>query len=130
MEMIEHKNNKLDIVGMSASLVCAVHCAAIPLIFGLGAAHLAEILHHPVVEVSFLLVALVVATWSLGKSYLYHHRNKRPLYLGVVGMALVCIGVIAHAWFITLPGGLVLALAHFWNLKMLRTCNCGVRTAV
>ena len=120
MSMINHKNNKLDVVGMSASLVCAVHCAAIPVIFGLGAANLAEFLHHPVVEVSFLLVALVVATWSLGKSYLYQHRNKGPVLVGVAGMGLVCLGVIAHTWFITLPGGLILALAHFWNLKMLR----------
>ena len=128
--MIEHKNNKLDILGMSASLVCAVHCAAIPLVFSLGSAYMADLLHHPVFEVGFLLVALVLAVWSLGKSYLHHHGNRTPLLIGAAGMAMVVLGVMAHAWFITLPGGLILAIAHFWNLKLLRTCGCRVRTAV
>ncbi len=127
--MIRHNPNKLDVLGMSASLICAVHCAAIPLFFSFGSAYMADLLHHPVFEVGFLLIAIVVAVWSLGKSYLNHHQDRRPLIVGVIGVVLVTFGVVLHSWFITLPGGLVLALAHFWNLKLLKSCTCRLRTA-
>ncbi|TVR84569.1 MAG: MerC domain-containing protein [Saprospirales bacterium] len=127
--MIEHKSNKLDILGMSASLVCAVHCLAIPLVFTLGSAYMAELLHHPVIEVGFLLIAVVIAVWSLGTSFLNHHHNRRPLVLGIIGVILITLGVVVHAWFITLPGGLVLAWAHFLNFKLLRSCGCSVKMA-
>ena len=127
--MIEHKSNKLDILGMSASLICAVHCLAIPVVFSLGSAYMADLLHHPVIEVGFLLVAVVVAVWSLGTSYFHHHHNKKPLFLGIIGVILITLGVLVHAWFITLPGGLVLAWAHFLNYRLLRSCGCRVRIA-
>lgn len=127
--MIRHNTKRLDLLGMSASIICAVHCAAIPVLFSFGSAYMADLLHHPVFEVGFLLIAIVVAVWSLGKSYLNHHRNTRPLIFGVAGVALITMGVVMHAWFITLPGGLVLALAHFWNFKLLKACACRMRTA-
>ncbi|TVQ43156.1 MAG: MerC domain-containing protein [Saprospirales bacterium] len=127
--MIQHNNNKLDIYGMAASLICAVHCAAIPLFLTLGSAYMAEILHHPVFEVGFLLIAIVIAVWSLGKSYLYHHHNRKPLVLGIIGLAIVILGVVLHAWQITLPGGLILAYAHLINFRMLKNCACEVSNA-
>jgi len=127
--MIQHNNNKLDIYGMAASIICAVHCAAIPVLFTFGSAYMADILHHPVFEIGFLLIAIVIAVWSLGKSYLYHHHDKRPLIAGVFGVALVTLGVVLHAWQITLPGGLILAAAHFWNFKLLKSCGCGISRA-
>lgn len=126
--MIEHKKNKLDLIGMSASLVCAVHCAMIPVFFSFGSAYLAELLHHPVFEVGFLVVAIIVAVWSLGTSYLFHHHNRIPLFIGILGVALITLGVAMHAWYITLPGGIVLAIAHLRNFRMLKACHCGLES--
>lgn len=51
--------SKADLLGMTNSALCLVHCLAMPLLVAMGAA----ILHHPLVSTAFIAVA-GFAVWA------------------------------------------------------------------
>ena len=120
--MNHHKTTaRIDRIGITASTLCAIHCAVVPLIFtslpliGLG------FLALPLVEWGMIVFALMVGVYSIGLSYLRTHRRPMPVILLVMGFAIIMLG---HAFFsgrmesIIVPaGGLLIAVAHFVNYR-------------
>lgn len=112
-----------DRVGATASFLCAVHCALLPFVLALlpfvGLGFLAD--HR--FERGFVLFACVLAAIALGRGY-RRHRARRPLLLAAAGIALLLLGVTfidgaelaVHSVLVTC-GGLLLAAAHFVNLR-------------
>ena len=119
---------KLDHVGITASTLCAIHCAAVPVFFtslpilGLG------FLANPWVEWGMILLALVVGVASIGTSFRSHHRML-PLILLVAGFATIVLGHnFTKGWVeaVVVPaGGILIAVAHFFNYKYAGTCQAG-----
>ncbi len=112
---------RLDKIGITASTLCAIHCAVVPIIFtslpliGLG------FLALPWVEWGMIIFALMVGVYSIGASYLRTHHKPLPLILLLIGFAIILLG---HAFlstavegFVVPIGGMVIALAHFVNYK-------------
>ncbi|QHS57559.1 MerC domain-containing protein [Mucilaginibacter sp. 14171R-50] len=120
---------KLDNVGMTASTLCAIHCAAVPVFFtslpliGLG------FLANPWVEWIMIIIALVVGISSIGTSYFKEHHRVLPLLLMLAGFVTIIIGhlfITGWAEAIVVPaGGFTIAAAHFINYKYAGTCNAG-----
>ena len=120
---------KLDNVGMTASTLCAIHCAAVPVFFtslplvGLG------FLANPWVEWIMIIIALVVGISSIGNSYFKEHHRILPLALLIGGFITIIIGHLFIAgWVeaIVVPiGGFMIATAHFVNYKYAGTCKAG-----
>ncbi|WP_341842376.1 MerC domain-containing protein [Chitinophaga caseinilytica] len=116
----------LDALGIGASLACAVHCVALPLVAAFlplaGAA-----LHYEPLEYLLLGATPVVGLLALYRGYKYQHRRVRPSVLFVVGFALLMAG---HFWFpeawelsaIALGAGLLIA-AHVDNIRFCRKCR-------
>lgn len=119
--------NRLDNIGITASTLCAVHCAIVPLIFtslpllGLG------FLANPWVEWSMILIAFIIGVSSISLAYFRTHRRLLPLGLLTFGFIIVICGhlfISGHIEGIIVPlGGLTIALAHFVNYKYVGTCN-------
>jgi hypothetical protein len=127
MNSVGLSNAQLDRFGMTASLLCAVHCAFLPqivvLMTAFGLSH--EALELPLLG-SALVLALVSLVWGFRK-----HGNWRSLILGGISVAAIGVGHELHevehvlARLPLVLGGLGLAAAHFWNLRMCRSCiNC------
>lgn len=120
---------KLDNIGMTASTLCAIHCAAVPVFFtslpvlGLG------FLANPWVEWSMILLAIVVGVSSIGNSYLRSHHRAFPLILLITGFVVIIAGhLFTKGWLeaIIVPiGGFTIAVAHFINYKYMGTCQAG-----
>ncbi|QXV64121.1 MerC domain-containing protein [Mucilaginibacter achroorhodeus] len=119
---------KLDNIGMTASTLCAIHCAAVPVFFTSLPLLGLEFLANPWVEWSMILFALFIGVWSIGGEY-KNHRNALPLAMLVLGFILVIGGhLLIHNWVeaVVVPvGGLLIATAHFINYKLAGTCNAG-----
>lgn len=121
-------NSKLDFFGMFASLLCAVHCIAIPVLVALGAMGGLAFLQDPLVEKSFLALSAVIAILSLLPSYKNKHQRKEALGMALVGFLFLGAGhEIAHevAWehaeaASAALGGTLVAAAHWMNQKLLR----------
>lgn len=119
------KGTKLDQLGMTASLACAIHCAALPFIMStlplLGLSFLA----NSWVEISMICLSLIIGIWSLSTSY-PQHKKITPIIVLVAGFGLIAIG---HYFMESLEallvpsGGFTIAAAHFINWKYSRRCS-------
>ena len=125
-----------DRVGATASLICALHCAALPFVFAalptLGLGFLADHLFERI----FIACASALALTVLLHAY-RRHRDAHALMLLVPGLALLWIGgflvdghdtVGLHALLVVL-GGSCVALAHLTNLRIQHSTNCDCVTA-
>lgn len=131
---VEHHRHykKLDRIGMTASTLCAVHCAVVPLLLtflplaGLG------FLANPVFEMGMIIVALLLGVSSIFLAYFRTHRKLLPLILLLIGFAIIILGhLFIKGWVeaIVVPvGGLTIAIAHFVNFKYVGACSTGTST--
>ena len=114
----------LDRVGATGSMLCAAHCAALPLVLAIAPAIGAGFASRRF-EIGFIAFASVLGMTSLILGYRLH-RVGRALALLAPGIALLwcAVGVeslhenvIAHAVAMACGGSLV-AVAHLLNLRL------------
>jgi hypothetical protein len=113
-----------DRVGATASFLCAIHCAALPFVLALLPFLGLEFLADPRFERGFVMFACALALVALYNGYRRHHRPQ-SLMLALPGLALLLLGVtvaesqsiVLHSVLVTC-GGLLVAAAHFLNLRM------------
>ena len=112
----------LDLLGFSASFLCAIHCMLLPLLLAFGASGGVSWLENPFIEWSFIVSALILAGWSLVGSYREHH-DRRPLQLAVAGFLIILgVHILHHAvgHYLAAIGGILIAYAHYLNWRIRR----------
>jgi len=116
----------LDKIGMSTSLICAVHCAMAPLLLPVMALWGLGFIWGEAIEIGMLLFALAVGVFSLTKSYRKVHRKFYPFYFLVGGMGLIFLSHVSlpsSAEPFVLPvGALLVVLAHWLNYRLCKQC--------
>lgn len=115
-----------DFFGFMASLACALHCASVPLLLTFGALGGLAWLEHPMVEGAFIVLSLLLASWSLINGYFNQHRNVSALLTVVLGFVLIIASRFTEGSaevILTVFGGLTIALAHYINWKLLKVCQ-------
>ncbi len=117
-------DSRIDRFGALASMLCAVHCALLPLIFGLlPALGLGFLAAHGFEQV-FVSFAIVLASISLIYG-LRKHGSYRAFGLLIPGIILLVVGVLLgvdhsnpwHALIVSIGGGLI-ALSHILNMRL------------
>ena len=124
-----------DHIGAAASLLCAVHCAALPFVLALLPALGLGFLANHGFERAFIACASALAVTMAVHGY-RRHRAARVFALLVPGLLMLWIGGFAfdlghatlwHSLFVV-AGGTCVALAHVVNLRLARThepnCDC------
>lgn len=135
----------LDLIGFSASTLCAIHCALMPFVFlilpliGLGFAT------NSLFEYSFILISLIIGTFTFKHGYLNHHKKLYPLCIFLSGLTLVVIShflIVDHShhaenealkgnypdnylWILAPAGAFMIATSHFINRKLSKTIKSG-----
>lgn len=114
-----------DRIGATGSLLCAIHCALLPLVIALlPSLGIAAWLGHDF-ERGFILFASLLGILTLAWGYRRHHAI-RALSLLLPGLAILWLGVsyaplheavVPHAVTMTL-GGTLVGLAHLANLRL------------
>lgn len=119
--MLNTKNNKLDKIGICVSVLCAVHCALLPLVITLLPLIGISFLANNYFEMAIIATSLFIGYTSLRGSYRKHY-NIRPLVIITQGFLVIFIGKILVAphyeWLFLTAGGLLIATAHFYNSKL------------
>jgi MerC mercury resistance protein len=120
--------NRLDRLGAAASLTCAAHCAAMPLLIGLLPLVGLSFLAKEQTEWALVGLSFVIGSLSLIPSYARKHRQLRPLMLFAFGSSLIIAvrllaeeGSHLEAPAMTL-GALLIAFAHMVNRRLCRCC--------
>jgi peptidoglycan/LPS O-acetylase OafA/YrhL len=118
-----------DIAGMTASVLCLLHCLAMPLVIlafpMLGLAHAHDTFHDTLIAAITLPVLL-----ALVPGYL-RHRDKTTLLVGCVGLALFLAAVFIvspllgeHAEAaVAVLSGFMLLYAHLRNRRFCKRCT-------
>jgi hypothetical protein len=113
-----------DRLGATASFLCAVHCAALPLVIAtLPAIGLGFLANHRF-ERGFVAFASVLALTTLIVGFRRHHRFRAFWFL-VPGILLLAAGMIVdfeanatvHAVLVAM-GGTLVAVSHLTNLRL------------
>ena len=118
---------RLDRLGMIASLSCAIHCAALPLVATVLPLLGLEFLANPEVETTMIALSAIIGFWSLIASYPLH-KKLTPLLVLVTGFSFIASGhfLFATAEAVLVPlGGFGIATAHYLNWKGSRVCKHG-----
>ena len=121
----------LDILAISISGLCAVHCLLTPLVIILfpilsGTVIAGENFHR-------LLLWVILPTSGLAVVLgCRRHKDTVVFALGMVGLSLLIVGALwAHAWLgewgdrlLTMVGGGIMAVGHVRNYRLCRNDGC------
>jgi len=131
-QLPESGNNRrkinLDRIGFTTSILCAIHCAALPFMISLLPLLGLELLARPSVEISVTTLSIIIAVISFVPAYRKHHCNKTPIILMIGGLGFIfCTHFFGLANFesaLVPAGALSIALAHYLNWKLSRKHSC------
>ncbi len=120
-------SDKLDRTAVALSGICLVHCLALPLAIALFPLLGTTLIGHDTFHQLILIVVLPTTVVALAMGY-RHHRSLWVAALGFLGAAALVFAAFAvHAlhgenlerW-VTVAGGVTLALAHIGNFRLCR----------
>ncbi len=116
-------NLNADLAGFLTSLLCAIHCSAVPVLISLGVLSSSTWLHNHAIDWVVIGTGVFIASYSLLGDFFRVHRKIIPLLLAAAGFVFLILGMIEHhGWMLILSvlGGLLVASAHLVNHKMSR----------
>ena len=117
----------LDSLGFSASMLCAIHCVAVPLLLTVSTWSGLQMLNNPSIELVVLCSSAVFALFSIVPSYIRFHRNPKAIALVVLGFMLIGLGRfdVEEIWEITFTsiGAATVASAHILNWRLCKSCS-------
>lgn len=125
MSPAQRSHRYLDRLGATGSLLCAIHCALLPLAIALLPALGLASTRYDGVERGFIAFATALGAFSIAWGY-RRHGGVRAMGLLVAGLLALWSGILAeplhhnavvHALVMTLGGALV-GLAHLANLRL------------
>lgn len=124
---ISKTTQHLDRLGMTASTLCAIHCALVPVFLTALPLLGLEFLANEWVEIAMIVVSAILGTLSLSLSYRKQHRKLLPFFVLFTGFALIGAGHFSgldKLEPILIPlGGFIVAAAHLVNWRLNRTCT-------
>ena len=111
-----------DMIGIGASIACAVHCAILPLFLTGLSVFGVNIIHNFWFETGMILLAGIVGTYSLRHGFFRHHRSPVPFLLFSAGMLFLFAKQYWHVYeLILLPFAVILIIsAHIFNFRFSR----------
>lgn len=112
----------LDFIGLITSLLCALHCACIPLLLSFSTLAGFHFLGNPWVEYSVVIVSLVIALISFIPAYRIHHRKLSPILILGIGFVFIAMGqtglLSISEIVLTVVGAILISIAHFINWRL------------
>ena len=130
LEMAETKpqyRSIWDKIGISASLICAVHCILLPIFFSALPFFGIEILENPAIEVITIGTSFVAGSWALINGYKQYHKSWL-LVLFVIGILFLIISntiISKRSWEVVLKffAAAAIVTAHAYNWKFSKRCT-------
>lgn len=115
-----------DSAGFFASLLCAIHCSAIPILISLGLMSSGSWMHNHLFDWIIIGFGFIMAGYAIVGDYLRKHRKIQPLLFAVTGFAFLLIGMIEHhGWMLifSVIGGRLVATSHVLNFRYAGACR-------
>ena len=121
-----------DILGITASVLCAIHCVVLPLLLASLPILGINIIHNVYFEYGMIALAFLIGSWALLHGFRRHHRRLMPLLLFTGGLLLLVAKQIWHTYELRLlPFAVVLIVgAHVLNFRLSRPAAVGKQVEI
>lgn len=83
---------KLDLIGFSASTICAIHCFTMPFIIVFLPLLGIQFIANPVFEYCFISLSLFIGAYTFKHGYFNHHKKIYPFAIFFLGFSIILIG--------------------------------------
>jgi len=116
-----------DATGFWVSIICGLHCIAMPVLISIAAISLTAS-QHTSIEYSILGLSSVLGIGSLLPSFFRHHRNIMPVAILLIGFLSIALGhflIENFESFSTAIGASLIACAHVVNFRMCKKSHSG-----
>lgn len=109
-------------MGITASVLCAIHCALLPLLVTALPLLGMPLLRHPLFEYGMIGLAFGIGAWAFWHGFRHHHHRLTPWLLFLIGMILLIAKQIWRAYELRLlPFAVLLIIAaHIVNYRLSR----------
>jgi hypothetical protein len=115
-----------DAMGIATSLLCAIHCALLPLLTSSLPLFMNEkIVHNPYFEWSMIGIASLIGYYSLSHGLKKHHKSKLPILLFSTGVLFLGAKQFSdfHLLFLFIAIGMIIS-AHYLNFRLCNKSKC------
>jgi hypothetical protein len=131
---IKFLNFNLDSIGFSASFICAIHCATLPLLLTSISASKLGFLANPVFEIFMIILSVIIGVSSLLPSY-KQHKKIIPIAFLLLGFSMIFSGhfIVSEDFesVVTPLGAFIVAYSHLANWKLSeKDCNDCVKNTI
>ena len=122
---------KIDGLAISLSFICAFHCLFVPSFIVLAPSFLSIVFDNEFIHYLILVLAIPISIFALAIGY-KAHNNLSMVLIGLLGLSTLLFAVLFAANLfgevgekgLTLMGSVMVAAAHFRNLKVCKELDC------
>lgn len=117
-----------DIISISASVLCTVHCILLPLFLTTLPLFDIELLENLWLEIATVAVSAIAGGWAIWRGYRhFHHQLQWVAWFGIGFLLMVSGNFVPAEWMeMTLKaiGALFITIGHVGNLKQSKHQHC------
>lgn len=113
-------------MGIAASVVCAIHCAVLPMTAAIMPAFISHsIMHNNYFEWSMILIAFVIGSYALSHGYKKHHHSLKPISIFSIGFIFLAAKQFSSYHLILMLIAVCLIVwAHLMNFRLCHKSKC------
>jgi hypothetical protein len=115
-----------DGLGIITSLLCAVHCALLPILLTSLPLFGVNIIHNLLFEWGMIAIAAAVGAYSLYHGFIKHHQQWLPAILFAVGIFFLIAKQLFHQYeiWLLIPAVILIVTAHYQNYRLCHLSKC------
>ena len=121
----------IERIGIILSIVCAVHCMAMPFLLFFAPMLLSSFVYSTFMELALVLSSFILAAILLFMDYRKHHKTL-PLLLLFLGILVKVLEFIISSksfeWVFGILLGLSIGLAYWVNYQHKTSCTCKIKS--
>jgi hypothetical protein len=109
-----------DALGIGTSILCAIHCALLPVLMSTLPIFGVNIIHNLFFEWGMIALAFIVGSYSLFHGYLKHHRSLMPVLIFSFGFIFLA----QYEILFLIIAVVLIIIAHFYNYRLCHRSKC------
>ena len=122
-----NKNSKInwDVLGVAASLACAIHCALLPLLFTSLPIFGINVIENTVFEIIMVVLAFAIGICSLYHGWKKHHHNLVPIIVFLLGFIFLVLKLffVEYENWLLVPAVTGIISSHIMNFRACKIHN-------
>lgn len=116
-----------DTLGITTTIICAIHCAVLPLMLTSLPLFGKNLIDNLVFEYLMITLAAGIGLYSLTHGFKKHHHTRGPILLFAFGILMLILKQVFHDHQIMflIPGVIAIISAHVMNIRFCRSTGDG-----